>query len=102
MARLRQYRHARAVTAEFAPRRCLGPRTLVAALAVALSLFAPANAQQDGDCAAPGDLEARAEQLSAQWNDSALRKALGLFERASVCWGRAGLRREEAGALKRI
>jgi tetratricopeptide (TPR) repeat protein len=79
-----------------------GQRTLLAALTVALCLLSPADARQGGDCGAPDELAARAETLSAKWKSSELREALNGFERARVCWGRAGLRREEAGALKRI
>jgi CHAT domain-containing protein/Tfp pilus assembly protein PilF len=102
MARFRQHRPARVVTAEVAPRLRPSPRTLIAALAVVLALFSHAGARQDGDCTAPDALAARAENLSTQWKLSALREALDGFERARACWGRAGLRREEAGALKRI
>lgn len=102
MARFYQPCHAQAARAEFAPQLRSGLRALIAVCAVALSLFSHASAQQDGDCTAPDELRARAEKLSAQWNVSALREALGLFERASVCYDRVGLKQEKAGALKRV
>jgi CHAT domain-containing protein len=75
-------------------------------LAVALlcgpALAPRAAGRQAAACAAPGDAAARAEELSARWNVSALRKALDLFGSARECWAHAAARREEAGALKRI
>ncbi len=68
----------------------------------ALAFASHVAARPQDDCAAPGALAAQAEGLSAQWKVAELRSALDLFKRARVCWGRAGLRREEAGALKRI
>ena len=76
-------------------RSCL----IIAIIAIAFS--SPVVAQQN-DCTAPEALAARAEDLSSQWKVSTLRSALDLFKRAAVCWGNAGLRREQAGALKRI
>ncbi len=77
-------------------------RLLLIMVASALSLASYVTAQQDDACATPDAVAARAEALSRQWKVSALREALEEFGRACDCWSRDGIRREEAGALKRI
>lgn len=99
MQTLCQHGDARAAKAGFARRA----RALVLMAAAALALSSHADARQGGgDCAAPGELVAHAEQLAAQWNKSASQKALGLFDEAGVCWNRAGLKRESAVAQRRV
>jgi len=100
MVKLRQHNPGQTTTAGSALH--LRPHPLAAALAITLALFSTAAARQDNACAAPGDLETRAEILSKQWKEASLREALGEFEGARGCWSRAGLKREEAGALRRI
>ena len=100
MARLRKSLPSTAKASATAPR----PRwwLSLAALVFATTFAPTAAARQEDDCSAPGALLARAESLSAEWKEPSMRAALDGFVRARDCMERAGLRREKAGALKRI